>query len=432
MHPKILIVMTTPYSTSDSSRTLDAYFHYWEKDRVAQIFSRNWIPNKGHCGEMYQITDASLLKKWIHKPVEVGKIYTYEEMREQNGNEKIQDNSTAGLYKIGGIHSPMIELFRGALWKKKYWCTEKLVKWLDNYKPECIVYNFSNHLFTQQIALYAAKRFNIPIIAVIGDDYYFNDKFSISPAYWLFRYKFKKLTERVLSNGASAVYCSDKIRDKYNEYFGISGETIYVTSSITRREFREINKDAPKFVYFGSIRLGRNNALCDIATALGEINASYKLEVYSNESDERIYRCLMTHTNIFYGGTLPYHEVERRMLEADVFVIAEGFRNEDINFTRYSLSTKAADGLACGTSILTYGPSESGVVEYMQETEASMVCSNKKELKNAILELINNVGLQKKYYDKAILASEKNHTLKSTTTIFESVVAKTIRKEYEK
>ena len=54
MHPKILIIATTPYSTSDSSRTLDAYFHYWEKDRVAQIFSRNWIPNKGHCGEMYQ------------------------------------------------------------------------------------------------------------------------------------------------------------------------------------------------------------------------------------------------------------------------------------------------------------------------------------------------------------------------------------------
>ena len=152
MHPKILIVMTTPYSTSDSSRTLDAYFHYWERDRVVQIFSRNWIPNKGHCNEMYQITDASLLKKWFHKPVEVGKIYTYDEMIEQNGNEIIQDDSTAVFYKIGVNHSPMIELLREVLWKKKYWCTEKLVKWLDEYKPECIVYNFSNHLFTQHFS----------------------------------------------------------------------------------------------------------------------------------------------------------------------------------------------------------------------------------------------------------------------------------------
>ncbi len=432
MHPKILIVMTTPYSTSDSSRTLDSYFHFWEKDRVAQIFSRNWIPNKGHCGEMYQITDAGILKKWLRKPGEVGKVYTYEEMREQNGNEQIQDNSTAGLYKIGGMHSPMIELLRGALWKKKYWCTEKLVKWLDDFKPECIVYNFSNHLFTQQIALYAAKRFNIPVIAIIGDDYYFNDRFSLSPTYWLFRRKFKKLTEQILSGNTSAVYCSDKIRDKYNEYFHISGETIYVTSSIARREFREINRKLPRFVYFGSIRLGRNQALCEIATALSEIDGSYKLEVYSNENDERICECLKSHTNVYYGGALPYKEVERKMLEADVFVIAEGFREEDINFTRYSLSTKAADGLACGTSILTYGPSESGVVEYMRATRASMVCSNQSELKNDILELINNTELQKRYYDRAIFVSQKNHTLESTTAIFDSVVDKAIRKGYKK
>ena len=113
MHPKILIIATTPYSTSDSSRTLDAYFHYWEKDRVAQIFSRNWIPNKGHCGEMYQITDASLLKKWLHKPVEVGKIYTYDEMRNEDGNEVMEDSSAVGLsYKIGSKHSPSVEILR--------------------------------------------------------------------------------------------------------------------------------------------------------------------------------------------------------------------------------------------------------------------------------------------------------------------------------
>ena len=176
MHPKILIIATTPYSTSDSSRTLDAYFHYWEKDRVAQIFSRNWIPNKGHCGEMYQITDASLLKKWLHQPVEVGQIYTYDEMRNEDGNEVMEDSSAVGLsYKIGSKHSPSVEILRRLLWRKKFWCTPKLIKWLDDFKPECIVYNFSNHLFTQQIALFVANRYQIPIVAIIGDNYYFDE-----------------------------------------------------------------------------------------------------------------------------------------------------------------------------------------------------------------------------------------------------------------
>lgn len=429
MHPKILIVMTAPYSTSNSSRTLDAYFHYWEKDRVKQIFSKNWIPNKGHCNEMYQITDSNLLKRWMHKVKETGHIYTYEEMLDQSGNTVIPEASTQRLYSLGEKHSPIIELLRRALWRKKYWCTKKLVEWLDEYSPECIVYNFSNHLFTQQIALFVAERYNIPIVAVIGDDYYFNDTKSFSPAYWLFRKKFKVLTEKILAGNASAIYCSDKIKEKYNSYFGLNGQTVYITSELQRREFRPININAPKVVYFGSIRLGRNNALCDIATALGQINQSYILEVYTNEKDENINDNLKHHPNVKYGGDIPYSEVEKKIAEADIFVIAEGFRNEDINFTKYSLSTKAADGLASGVAILTYGPSESGVVGYMQESGASHVCTDSARLKEEIERLIMNSDLQKKYYDKAIEITEKNHTLKSSTAIFESVVKAVVEKQ---
>jgi len=39
--------------------------------------------------------------------------------------------------------------------------------------------------------------------------------------------------------------------------------------------------------------------------------------------------------------------------------------------SRYSLSTKAADALASGVAILTYGSQECGVIEYMQSTGAS-------------------------------------------------------------
>ena len=422
MRPRILIVMTAPYSTSNSSRTLDAYFHYWEKNKVRQIFSKNWIPNKGHCDEMFQITDSNLLKRWLHKTKKIGQVYTYDEMLEQSGNTVIEEASSKGLYRLGEKHSPMIELLRGALWRKKYWCTDALVKWLDDYKPECIVYNFSNHLFTQQIALFAARRYDIPIVAVIGDDYYFNDMKSLSPAYWFFRSRFKRLTEKILAGNASAIYCSDKIKEKYNSYFGLHGETIYITSELHRREFRAINTEHPKVVYFGSIRLGRNNALCDIATALGQINESYMLEVYTNEKDESINGDLKKHPNVIYGGDIPYSEVEKKIAEADVFVIAEGFREEDINFTRYSLSTKAADGLASGVAILTYGPEDAGVVGYMKETEASMVCTDPKKLRIELEQLIMNSNIQRKYYEKAIEITEKNHTLKSSTAIFESVV----------
>lgn len=430
MYPKILLIMTTPFSTSDSSRTLDAYFHFWDKKYLAQVFSRNWIPEKGQCDNMYQITDSSLLKKWLHKNVTIGKIYHYEDMLDSHERRVMTDTAAVNLgYKIGARHSPLIEILRGILWREKYWKNKQFIEWLDDYHPDCIVYNFSNHLFTQQIALFAAHRYHIPIIAIIGDDYYFNDSSSINPFYLYFRYRFKKLTRRILDcQHSSAVYCSNKIRDKYNRFFHLKGKTIYINSSLTRRPFRSINFDNPKVMYFGSIRLGRNFALAEIANALGSINPHYRLEVYTNESDPSIYTVLQKNPYVKYGGFIPYDQVKNKIKESDIFVIAESFKKEDLSFTRCSLSTKASDGLASGVSVFSYGPRESGVIEYMESTNASVVCTNQDSLKNDLLKLMEDIELQKKLYNQAIIVTEKNHSLNNTTKIFASVVNDIMRK----
>ena len=57
MHPRVMIVGTVPYNTKSTSRAFDAYFHYWEKENLAQIFSNTKKPCKGHCKTLFQITD---------------------------------------------------------------------------------------------------------------------------------------------------------------------------------------------------------------------------------------------------------------------------------------------------------------------------------------------------------------------------------------
>lgn len=422
-HPRMIIIMTTPYSTNSSSRSLDSYFHYWERDRVRQIFSRNWKPQKGHCGELYQIKDSDLLKRWLHRPADVGTIYRYDDLEEQGTSQIIDDGELSSQgYRIGRSHTPMIEILRGMLWKDKYWCTEKLVKWLDDYKPELIFYNFTNNLFLQKIVLFIADRYDIPIVTAVGDDYYFNDKKSLSPMYHLFRRKYKKLTEAVFSRPGSAVYACDKIRDKYNERFGLDGETVYFNTTVTRKPFSAVNTNHPKIVYFGNIRLGRNHALKSIADALGRINPEYKLEVYSNEQDEVVYSELKTHPNVVWAGAIPYAEVLDKTSSCDIYVAAEGFREEDINFTRYSLSTKAADGLASGAAVLGYGPAESGLMDYLQKTGAAFVCTEEDGIEEMIRQLLADVEGQEKRYEKAIEITKRNHTLEGSTAVFETVV----------
>lgn len=83
-HPKLLIVGTTPYSTKDQSRSFDAFFHFWEKEKIAQIFCRPQSPVKGHCGTLFQITDYRMLQRWKGKKLETGKVYYYDELPESN------------------------------------------------------------------------------------------------------------------------------------------------------------------------------------------------------------------------------------------------------------------------------------------------------------------------------------------------------------
>lgn len=426
MHLRILIIATTPYSENYSSRAMDAEFHFWEKENIAQIFTRNIVPTKGHCGELFQISDSKLLKRWLHRIKETGTLYLYDELTDSGLNQIIDDSL---MQKFGTKHTPTIEILRRMLWKKKYWCTDQLNEWMDKFKPDCIFYNFSNHIFTQQIALYAAERYEIPIITAIGDDFYFNDQKSISPSYHLYRSIFKRLTREILTRkNSSAVYCSDKIRDKYNSEFGLEGETVYLSSTIPRKPFRCINQEKPVIAYFGNIRLGRNNSLLDVATALGHINSDYRLEVYSGESDPAYYRVLKEHPNVLYRGRVPYSQVQKRTEESDVVVVVEGFQPENLDFTRYSLSTKAADSLASGAAVFAYGPEEAGVIGYLISTQATVSCTDKNKLEDCLRTLITDIDLQKKIYEQASSVFQKNHTFESSGSVFENIVEKATMK----
>lgn len=427
MHPRVLIVGTIPYDIQESSRAFDAYFHNWEKENIAQIFSNPKEPCKGHCGTLYQITDKMVLNCWTGRKVSSGKIYYYNDLSEQGKNIlPEQSTTTKKAYRIGRKHTPTTRLLRGLLWRKKFWCTPELNAWLDAFKPECVFLAFSDDFFIPQIALYVANRYSIPIVSCIGDDYYFNKHFSLNPMYQFYKESYKALIRRVLAHPGSAIYISDKIRDKYNSEFALDGETVYLTSNVERKAYCPVNTAAPLITYFGNIRMGRNQSLCDIADALGALNHAYRLEVYSNEPDAQYYQNLKENPYVVYGGSIPYQQVQAKMHASDVTVIVEGFEEKDIELSRYSLSTKAADALASGAAILTYGSDECGVVEYMRSTNAAMVCSDKTELKASIKRLLEDVDLQKQYYRQQVIMTEEHHNLIKSCAVSEKVIAQAI------
>lgn len=424
MHRKVLIVGTIPYNNNTSSRAFDAYFHNWEKENIRQIFSNTKTPVKGHCGSLYQITDQMLLKRYLQQTKDVGVIYNYDELPkewEDAGNLEVGSRLAEKLYRIGSKESSLKHLARKILWKRKFWDTEKLRNWLDEFKPECVFLAFSDDFFIPEIAMFVADRFGIPIMSCIGDDYYFNNKKSISPLYHIYRRKYKACIDRVFSHKSSAIYISDKIRNKYNEAFNIKGETVYLTSDIHRREFRSIDPNNLTISYCGNIRLGRNTSIVDIGNALNEVNSNYKIDVYSAEKHEEYIKALRDCPSIRYHGLVPYNEVMRITSESDIAVIVEGFTKEEVNATRYSLSTKVADAISSGCQILSYGSEECGAIGYMISTGCSVVCTKKEMLIDSITKLINDEKYQKQLYDRSAFIQNEHHNIDKSVAVTEKL-----------
>lgn len=423
---RVLIVGTVPYNRRSASRAFAAYFTGYPKDCLAQIFSNPKTPAKGHCQQLFQITDQRLLLRRFNKTVDTGVIFHDAQLPPEwsDTTPEVANSLFAWLYRLGNRKSPTNHLLRGLLWRKRDWCTEKLNSWMDAFRPESVFLAFSDDFFIPEIGLYAAKRYNIPIVSCIGDDYYFNDRFSLSPMYHLYRRRYKKLIRQVFAHGGSAIYISDKIRDLYNREFGLKGQTVFLTSEVQRREFLKLS-ESPGFSYFGNIGLGRYRSLVEVAQAMQACCPKAVLEIYSNERLPEAEKLFATCPNIRFRGSVSYQQVQQKMEKTDVFLIVEGFRKADINATRYSLSTKAADGLASGARLFVYGPEQAGVITYMAQTGAATVCTDKEQLQACIASLFDDT-LQKQCYENGKEITQKNHTLERSTAVFQKVMADAI------
>lgn len=430
-HHRIIIVGTIPYNKNTSSRAFDAYFHNWEKENLRQIFSNTKTPIKGHCGSLYQITDQRLVKCWVHKICDPGLIYSYQDLPDDWKDNNLEVNSRLIdlLYRFGSNDSPLKYLLRKVLWNKKFWNTTKLKDWLEEFKPECVFLAFSDDFFIPEIALSIATRYDIPIMSCIGDDYYFNEKKSLSPFYHIYRSKYKHLIRKVFEHRGSAIYIGNKIRDKYNQEFGLNGETVYLTSDIERRQFRVIDKKFPRFSYCGNIRLGRNNSLADIGKALYTINPAFKLDVYSAEGNKEYIDVLKSCEGINFHGAVSYQEVMNITSQSDVVVIVEGFDKEDVDITRYSLSTKAADAITSGCQILAYGDVECGVISYLYSLGCAMVCNSKNTLEDQIRQLLKDEELQRHLYTQSDKIAKENHDKLRNLSLSERLFNNLIERE---
>lgn len=431
---KTIIVGTVPYNTSGPSRAFESYFHGINPFYLAQVFSNPAKPRKGHCCTLFQITDSNLLHRRFNSTIKTGQSFIFDELDDMDAPIATPIEKSGKVIKFlknyGSKHSPLAHLLRKILWKKSYWCSKEFNEWLERFSPECVFLSFSDDFFILDIAIYISAKFNIPIVFVISDDYYFNRRWSFSPAYYVYRYLYKRCVRKVLLRSEYGIYICDKIKQKYNSFFHLHGETVYLSSTLKRRIFKPI-PNKPIIRYFGSVLLDRHKSLIDIANMINEVIPNCRIEVYTGRVPPKISNELVLCKSIKMMGFVPYSQICELMMESDIVLVVEGFSDYNIRSTRYSLSTKTADSLASGVNIFAYGSIECGLIDYLSKYDACMVSTNPNQLKDKFSELINNEDIQRYYYEKAIQVYEENHNLDINSKKVQRIITSAV-KNWEK
>lgn len=397
---KILILGSLPYKPNAQSRAFDSYFHYWKKDNLHQFFSSPYRPVRGHCSQFYQITDYQMLKRNFKRNIEVGHVFNDDELNDFQDQQI--DSAVSKLYKSGKHKTPLKRLLRKIIWKERYWCTKEFIKWIEDFCPDIVFLAWSDDFYMLDIAYFVCTKYKLPLISCIGDDYYFNMHFSLSPFYWIYKIMYRRMAKKVLKLKGSHVYIGDKIKNKYNDFFCISGETIHVACDLEKMQ-AHIPSEFSSLVYFGNLGYGRYKTLITLANLLNKRNESIKIHIYSNVQSDRILAKIRKNKHIEFHGSIPYAEIKNKVINYDGVIIAEELSNKNIiKDVKYSLSTKVGDSLSFGVPIIAVGNIECGAIEFIKKTNTGIVLTSKKDISrfsfadldfNDIKAMINNSAL---------------------------------------
>ena len=405
-YPKILIVGTTPYHPNEASRALDTYFHNWPKENLRMIFSNVNTPIKWNYSSLYQITDYDVLDVYKRKTKVAGRVLNYDQL-----NDEIveSDKTSLNRYKKKNNFRYYARKF---LWKRKRWISRELCDWVEEFQPQAIYICFSDDYFILDIAYYFADKHNIPVIAQIGDDYYFKKSNLFLKPYIS---KYKKIFNKIMSLDGFGVYISQKLADKYNSFFKLQGCPFYLASNI-------VNNDSPikyEFNYFGKLELGRYKSLCLLGDALNQINNNYVVNVYSGETSNKIVDEFKKH-HCAFKGSLSYRDVMTIMNSGSFNIVASGFSKKDIEASRYSLSTKVSDSLASSGPIIAIGPEGDGAIDFLKENKCAIVLDSKTIDINALNNILKDEKLLKEIINKAHSVSKQLFDTNKNISLFEN------------
>ncbi|WP_423800050.1 hypothetical protein [Neobacillus sp. SAB-20_R2A] len=410
--PKVLVVSINAWKDNSGINTLIDLFKNWEKDKIAQIYTRSSLPSTKVCNRFFQISENAVIKSIFNRKKVTGRIVSNEMKIDKDLKENIEQENS--LYsKIRKRRSQLLSLARELFWVIGHWRTKELRQFVEDFDADILFLPVYPTIYMGLIQNYLIKITGKPAVCYLADDNYTYQTCGINPLSYIHRFFLRRQVRNIVNSCSKMFVIAPKQKEECDRIFGI--ESIILTKGIDYSQlyYEELQLNTPiKMVYTGKLIIGRWKSLVSIAEKLGEINKDtikITLDIYTTDQVKPSILKKLNRNGCKVRGAIPMNKVAKVQANSDIVVFVESLDWRYKNLARLSFSTKLTDYFKSGKCIFAVGDKDIAPIDYLLRNECAIVSGSYREIGRNLENIVDNPDLLKEYSRKSFEIGKKNH-----------------------
>lgn len=407
-YPKVLVVCINAWRKDATAHTLANIFSCWQPEKLSMIYTRSELPYTDVCTRFFQVSENDVLNSIIKPWVQTG--------REVYNSEKNDETQVAVEHKryqkAHKHHSTLLPLLREIVWWLGHWKGKELTLFIDDVKPDLLFIPVYPVVYMGWVQRYVIKRTGKPFVCYLADDNYSYESCKSALSY-VHRYFLRREVKWLSTHCKEMFVIVEKEKEETDKCFGTNSVILTKGIDFAQKEYEKKAVGKPvKFVYTGSLIIGRSYTIALLADAINKVNddgIKATLDIYSGDDVDEAISQRINRGACKHRGLVSREKVQEVQRDADVVVFAEALEGKAANIARLSFSTKITDYLSNGKCILAIGKRTIAPIDYFERNDSALIATSEKEIEEQVVRIVNNSDLIKEYSRKAFECARRNH-----------------------
>lgn len=392
----------------------------WKRDRFCNFYARKQVPDNNIRASYYNLSALDIVKGILKGHIE-GYSFTTDSICDAGAESFANNQERHNIDKLHQKKNSFIYFAHEQIWRSRFWLNQSFKQFISKNAPDILFAFATSPYILWPLIQFLKTHTHCKVVLLVADDVYG----SYAHCAFYRRGYLKRELKKCIQAADKLYGISDEMSALYEGRFRTPVATLYKGCDLSMQPKQYLNQPL-RLVYAGNLLWGRDDTLALVADALEQVNqdgVKAVLEIYTGTTiTEQIQQKLNRGNSSRIIGSRPYEEIKQIMHEADITLHVESFEEKAIETVRYSFSTKIIDCLQSGSQVLGIGPAGIASIEYLKKVDGVVVIDKEKQIRNAIIQLLQRGQLMEDAHKTRRYALQK-HEL--------NAVQKKLRDEFE-